>query len=76
MMTAGSKTELLGDIERPIPRQRANRQSIFGGRSEVHNVGALACLSAEPLAEEFCDIRLVIDHQDAYAHALILAEFL
>jgi hypothetical protein len=39
----------------------------------VHDIGAPACLSAEPLAGEFCDIGLVIDDQNAEAHGLFSA---
>ena len=36
---------------------------------EVHNVGPLPHLAAKALPEQFGDIALVIDHQDAGRHA-------
>ena len=35
----------------------------------MHRIGALADLPAKALAEEFGDIRLVVDHEDADRHA-------
>ena len=35
----------------------------------MHRIGALADLPAKALAEEFGDIGLVVDHENAHRHA-------
>ena len=47
--------------------QQFQRRLARGG--EVHHVSALARLAAKALAEQLGDIGLVIDHNDAGAHA-------
>ena len=51
--------------------QQLQRRLARGG--EVHDVGALAKLAAEALAEQLGDIGLVIDNNDTGAHAALSA---
>ena len=44
-------------------------QRLLARAGEVQHIGALAHFAAEALAEQFGDIGLVIDDQDADAHA-------
>ena len=47
--------------------------SLFTRIGEMQDIGALARLAAKVLTEQLGDISLVIDNQDADAHALLSA---
>jgi hypothetical protein len=43
-------------------------QSVLARVGEMHDIGAGPHLTTKPLAEQLCNIGLVVDHEDANGH--------